>query len=208
MYLNTDKGYTFVEILIALLLSSIIVAGIVSFYIASAKHNTETLNVMRLDQELYAAMNIMENTIQRAGYWAGSSTDPSANPYFAQNNYDIAIFNEGKEINIWYDQNGNGGVRSDDDRFSFRFYGNNCIQIRNITTNHAWKALTDPQVITISNLQFTKTESSPVNLGNGMQLIKRTIKITLTGNLVSDPVITRTLEREILIGNDKYLPIS
>jgi len=201
------KGYTLVEILITLLLSSIIVAGIVSFYIVSAKHNTETLNVMRLDQELSATMNIMENTIQRAGYWAGSSADPSANPYFAQDNYDIAISNEGKEINIWYDQNNDAGTRNDDERFGFKFY-NNRIQIRNITTNHTWTDATDPQVITISNLQFTKTESSPVNLGNGMQLIKRTIKINLTGNLVSDPAITRTLEREILIGNDKYLPIS
>jgi len=202
------KGYTLVETLITLLLSSVIIAGVVSFYIVSTKHNTETLNVMRLDQELYAAMNIMENTIQRAGYWAGSSTNPSANPYFAQNNYDIAISDNGKEINVWYDQNGDGGARSTDERFGFRFYGSNRIQIRNITTNHEWKDVTDPNIITISNLQFTKTESSPINLGNGMQLIKRTAKITLTGNLVSDSAITRTLEREILIGNDKYLPIT
>jgi len=212
--LNKTFGVTLIEMLIALAISSIILVGVVSFYAFATHNSKKSLEIMRLDQELYLVMDVMEKDLRRAGYWSNAQTDIGTgnitNP-FMQAETDIQINNSC--ILFSYDKNNDGALPdlgdANDERYGFRL-SNNIIQYRVSSGNFScdndtgWVDLTDPNVINVSNLSFTQSTDS-VALDSGDTLDKRNITISLTANLVSDTTITRTLTRQIAVRNDKFI---
>jgi septin family protein len=59
-------------------------------------------------------------------------------------------------------------------------------------------------VIKITALSFTLTTS--VLTANGHNLNIRTVNISLTGQLVSDSTVTKTITAHVRARNDKYVP--
>jgi prepilin peptidase dependent protein B len=204
-----QRGLSIIELLIGMIISLIVIAAIIGIFANTIAGSQGVLQRGKLDRDLFAAMDIMANDIQRAGYWV-NATSSTANPFMAGTN--IITTNASTNcITFAYDRATDGAV-STNDQFGYGLSGN-AIQFRQTGSPCAsggagtgWVNLTDPNVITISAFQVTSTNVA-VNAGTGTNATNyRTITITLTGNLNSDPTDTRSITRTINVYNNPYTP--
>ena len=63
-----SKGFTLIEIMVALALTSIIMAGIMAAYISQLKSHVTQQTIVEMQQNLRSAMQHMEKEIRMAGY--------------------------------------------------------------------------------------------------------------------------------------------
>lgn len=214
------KGFSLVELMVVLAINALLFAGLLAIFVADMNHYNKEVNINRLNQQLETVMDLMSNEIRRAGYWANASTDigldQNDNPFMTSTT-DITTNAANNCILFAYDANGNGtlpaiGTGYDDERYGFRLSGQ-AIQIRPPGASFScaagaatWENLTDSNSISISNLTFILTQTT-LTIGSGTQGVKlRSVDITLTGALVSDPTISKTLTQHIRIRNDKFIP--
>ena len=124
-------------------------------------------------------------------------------------------------MSVTYDLNNDGGLPAlnngtSDDRFGYRL-SNQTIQIRAATDQFfscntgVWENLTNPNLIQITNLVFNLTESvealEPANPPPaGPSITIRQVGITMTGQLVSDNAVQRTITSQVRVRNDKFTP--
>jgi type II secretory pathway component PulJ len=211
-------GLTVTEILVSLAVSTIILTGVISFYTLSVKVSKETLNGIRLVQELTLVADVMTNEIQRSGYWSNAASDIGSdqlrNPFMSSST-DIQFNSNNDCILFSYDANGDGilpnvGAASDD-RFGFRLH-NNAIQYRVSGAEFScsgsdaqWINLTDPNVINVSALHFVKNVGV-VDLEGNSVLNLREIVVTITANLSSEPTVSRTFSRTVKVYNNAFIP--
>jgi prepilin peptidase dependent protein B len=217
--LHKHLGFSLTELLISLVLSSIVILAVVSLYASTMASNTATLKITRLDHELRTALNIMANDVRRAGYWGNAysalGTNLNSNPFQAAAT-DLTVNAASNCVLFSYDLNNDGllpalGAGTSDERFGYRLNGN-VLQIRPETyasldcadPSAAWYNLTDPNLVNISAATFTITNAD-VALSTG-SLRTRTIRISLTGNLVTDTTVVRTVTEDVKIRNDLYIP--
>lgn len=72
MFINRLKGFSLVELMVAMVVG-LFVAGIVTtMYISVLRANSTTIQLARLNQDLQAALDIIARDIQRAGYVSGA----------------------------------------------------------------------------------------------------------------------------------------
>ncbi len=218
--LNHSKqfGVTLIELVIAIAISTIIVAALLGLFFMSGKHNRSTIEITKLDSELNLVLNSLARDIQRAGYW-GSAETSSNNPFMQTGTTDIQITG-GNCILMTYDRDSNGalpgvGAGSDDERYGYRLMLG-AIQYRQhgapfdcAAAAANWINLTDTRLVTITAFQLALTTSSVDIDGTGpgtavMQI--RRVTVTITGQLAGDSSVTRTLSRTIKVYNDKYVP--
>lgn len=220
MHINKQqKGFTLLEVMIVLLVSSIVMVGIMALFFNMIKHSRTTVDAGRLDQALHAAMTSMVTDIRRAGYWANAQTS-STNPLMVSGDTDIEVDASGHCILLAYDHDSDGvlpdvGGDTDDERYGYRLI-NNRIQYRPAgavhdcaTSSKNWADLIDSSVIKITALSFVKNEHI-IDLdksGPGTAALSlRSITITLAGELVEDPAAQKTLTQMVKVYNDKYTP--
>lgn len=209
-----SKGFTLLELLIAMAVGMVIIAGTLTAFFVMIKQNRGLLEVSRLDRDLNNTMNIIATDIQRAGYW-GSATTSNSNPYMVTGSTDITVTG-GNCILFTYDVNGDGtlpavGTGSDDERYGYRLT-NGAIQFRPSGASfscaaaaNVWTNLTDPNVMTITAFNVVLTNTA-LSLGGSATTNIRVVALTLTGQLVSDSQITKTITRTVRVYNDKYAP--
>lgn len=210
-------GFTFVELMIALVISTFVAVTLITLFLANVQHYQKSLNANKLNLQLEAVLDIMATEIRRAGYWSNAQSnvgvDANNNPFMAAAT-DIAVSNNNC-ILFTYDHNGTGtlpslGTGSDDDRYGFQL-SNNAIQER---TNGAtfvcpatdWENITDPNVVTITALTFTLNPVTYTAGPGARGLTSRSVDISVTGQLVSDATVTNTLTQHVRLRNDKFIP--
>jgi len=222
MQLNKHRllGFTLTELMIALVINAFIFLSLVNVFSANVTHYTATLNANRLNQQLQAALQLMTGDIRRAGYWSNArndvGTNQNNNPYMASG-YDISVGGTGNScILLSYDRNSNGSLplitsTADDERYGYRL-SNQAIQARPWGATYSctapatnWENMTDTTIVNITSLTFTLNSKSVAVSGSGNILV-RSVDITVTGSLVIDPTVTKTLTQHIKIRNDKYVP--
>lgn len=220
---KTNQGYTFIELMVALVISAGLLTGLLAMYSTNVKHSSSALHASRLHEELQASMSTMANDIRRAGYSANASNDLATgsnnNPFMASGT-DVTIVG-GNCITFAYDQDKDGslptiGTAGDDERYAYRL-SNQAIQTRISNSEFSctapstsWEDITDPSIVSITALAFTKTERT-VELNadvtsNTAEMRLRSVDISLTGQLVSDASVTETLSHRVRIRNDKFAP--
>jgi prepilin peptidase dependent protein B len=212
-----QSGFTFVELLTALAINIVLMAGLITIFMSNINHYRTSINMNRLNQQLQTTMLVMTNEIRRAGYWSNSQSDlgsPTNNNPFMASGVDIAV--SGNCILFAYDSNNNGslpaiGAGSDDERYGFRLSGQT-IQARpygaafNCATAAAnWENITDSNIIQITALTFTLNSSTIVTGPGNKGITQRSVDITMTGRLTSNNAITKTLTKHVRIMNDKFL---
>jgi len=214
-----QTGTSLAELLVAIAVSLIVLIGMTTVTVTSLHRSRDNLMTIRLEEQLRAAIDIMTNDIQRAGYWKNASTDigqnTNSNPFMASG-ADISIPSSSC-ILFTYDHNNTGSLPTintgtDDDRYGYRLSGG-AIQTRPVTAAFdcaagagAWENLTDPNVVNISSLQFTTIPAAGyqvVTVGSHTVTI-REIQIKITGSLVSDSSVSRTVTEKVRVRNDKY----
>lgn len=213
-------GLTLIEMLVALAVNMILLAALLAILASYINHYNRTSHSAMLDQQLQTAMQIMVNDIRRAGYWANASTDVNTagnNNPFQASNVDIAVNGSNNCILFAYDYDNNGTLPSissgaDDERYGFRLISGT-LQARppgatfscTAATNN-WENLTNSNVVTITALTFIlNTYSVPAGQANPSMKV-RSVDITLTGRLVADTSIIKTITQHVRIRNDKYVP--
>lgn len=210
------KAFTLLELIIAMSMGMIIMVGTIAVFLALLKQNRALLEVNRLDRDLNNAMSIMVTDIQRAGYWGLASTSKT-NPFMTVGSTDITV-TSGNCILFTYDSNGNGtlpavGTGTDDKRYGYRLSGG-AIQYRPVSSTNfscassagTWTNLTDPNVVTITALSFVLNNTA-ITIGGGPATTNlRQVVITITGQLVKDATLTKTITRTVRVYNDRYAP--
>lgn len=206
--------------MVALVVNAIVFTALMGVFIANLDHYTKVINTNRLNQQLQGALQIMTADIRRAGYWANANNDIGAdansNPFMASG-ADITIGASNTCILFTYDRNGDGslpsiGSSSDDERYGYRLSGG-AIQTRPwgasfscSAANSAWENVTDPTVVTITALTFTLTTQTLATGPGTAALNMRSVDISVTGQLVNDSTVTKTLTQHVRIRNDKFTP--
>jgi type IV pilus assembly protein PilW len=223
--MKKQTGYTLIEIMIALLLGLIIISATIAIYVNTIKGSTDTINSARLNHDLESVMSLMVNDIRRAGYWGGAivGADSSTNP-FTTGTADIQI-PSASCILYSYDADGDGLVETGE-YYGFNLDGSTIdMRLTGATTancaNGSWNALTVSEIVNITALSFTLTYKclnvtttvsynmlcaavTAANLATGAKAVEsRQIDITLTGRLVNDPTVTKTLTGSAKVRSDR-----
>lgn len=215
--LKKMKGFTFVELLVALAVNLVLFAGLITIFLSNIKYYHTSINVNRLNQQLQTVVLLMSNEIRRAGYWANAQNDIGSttnnNPFMAGGT-DITV--SGSCILFTYDSNSDGSLPSiasgsDDERYGFRLSGQT-LQARTYgsaydcaTAAGNWDNVTDSNVIQITALTFTLNTYTIATGPGNKGLVQRSVDISITGRLTSDNTVTKTLTKHVRIMNDKFL---
>ena len=93
--INKKHGFTFIELVVAMAISSFVMAGIISVYWAQTKSNRKQQQLVERQQNLRAVLFLMEKDIRLAGY------DPTK--------ADIAGIVDAKQDTIQFTMNIGGG---------------------------------------------------------------------------------------------------
>lgn len=216
-------GFTLVEMLIGLSVGTVLTFGIVVFYSNTSKISSQTLRTVRLENEMQTVMTMMKNDIRRAGYTANAAAlidTGTINPFMEKDLSDIRVPNSSC-ILFTYDLNKDGilptiNTVNSDERFGYRL-SNQTIQTRATTdtkfacNSGSWENLTNANLIQITNLTFTLTQSvEALDVTNppptGASITVRHVNINITGQLALDNTIQRTMTSELKVRNDKYTP--
>src|SRR3989338_6734940 len=101
-------GYTLVEMLITLALSTVIIAGVLSVSTYMLKKNNDVVLRNQINSDLHTILMIMAQDIRRAGYWNKADQDigtgKNTNP-FMRPSIDLVI-NKNKNCILYaYDKN-------------------------------------------------------------------------------------------------------
>lgn len=182
---SKQKGFTLIELMIALLIGLIVVAATLTVYLITVNSSSDTVRSAKLNNDLDSAMLFMINDIRRAGYWAGAipGSDPKMNP-FTQ----VPVANQGQPnvhipstdcILYSYDYNGNTVV-DEDEYFGFKLENDEirfrtsivdattyptCIGVACCNAaNGNWQSITDNNIISINSLTISDSNSKCQNI--------------------------------------------
>lgn len=211
--LRNQKGISIIEILMALVISSIITAAVISLLSNSLTTSSQLTKTAKLDQMLNNILETIAQDVQRAGYNANATT--SATNVFFNAPDDVSINASTNCITFSYQIDSNTTPVTSN-RFGYRLNTtNNAIEYRTSGTDcasGAWNNFTDPNIISIDNFSIPAVNTTNINPQTGNTSTTspytqyRSVTITITGKLVSDPSVTRTITRTIKIYNNKYVP--
>lgn len=219
MFKKASQGFTFVELLVALVVNVILLSALLSVFSNNMTHYNDTISSDSLNEQLQSVLQLMENDIRRAGYWGNASSDIKSgqnnNPFMAGAT-DISVPNSSC-ILFSYDYDSNGSVSSitsanDDEHYGFRLNGTS-IQTRPPgapfncgAAANTWENVTNPHIVNITNLSFTlSTTTVPVGQAHPTMTL-RTVTISVTGQLVNNASISKTYTQTVKVQNDKYAP--
>ncbi|WP_019613146.1 prepilin-type N-terminal cleavage/methylation domain-containing protein [Psychromonas ossibalaenae] len=200
--LTKHHGFSLVELLIALLLGSVLLAMVIGLYVTGISSGSKSLKYSRLRTDLQSIMSIMETDIRRAGFGGsefmvasgGSKTVDSINS--ADENCIVYYYNHNVASEI-----------SDSNKMGIRFEApENEIQFGtgvdplagNCYSSGTWTALSDKQFIKITGLKFSESIVS-----NAASTI-RSVSINLTGELVSDSSFTHSISTTVQVRNLEF----
>lgn len=202
-----QEGFTLIELMIGMLVGLITVAATVSAVTAVVLSNRDYLKMTRLNQELSAAMNLMIRDLRRAGYSGAADGSSETNDFMTQDlavpaNYtDIEIAAGNSCITFTYDADGDGVVDTSatDERFGYRLNGG-AVEFRKEgkkCDESGWEDLTDPNAVNITGLTFVQ------DLNYVTAIAIRYIDITLSGHILNDPAVARTISERVRVRNDR-----
>lgn len=219
MLKKQQQGLSLIELMVALLIGSILIVGVLAVVATTLKESTRNLQKQRLMIEIQSAMNDMVYDIRRAGYWSNATSmvgsNANTNPFMTTADITTPTSNC---ILLSYDINNNSSLPNlntnpDDERYGYRL-SNGAIQARITSTSYdcssstGWVNTTDPNVIKVTNLTFTlSTPTTNINnTGSTSTMTERLVDIAITAQLVNDTSVTTTLNQTVKVYNDLFTP--
>ena len=197
------RGFTLVELMVALVVGLVVTLAAVSFVASVAKANSENLRVTRLTQELRSLSEVMSRELRRARFVAdpvgliGTGGVPNNDTLEPRDAATDAPANPGDCIVFEYDEPPDPPAAAVTVSRSIRLVGTDIVFNPNGTGCTGGSVLNSPQV-QITALQFTRDASSPSRYD-----------ITVTGRLTSSPAgtglegLTRTFRQTVYVRSGK-----
>lgn len=198
-----QKGFSLVELLIALLLGSVLLAMVIGLYVTSVSSGAKSLKYSRLRTDLQSIISVMETDIRRAGYGGHDFMVGSG----ATQTVDI----DPECIVYYYNHDGSASI-TDANKMAFRFipaeheiqFGTGVGPLAGdcySSGNGNWTALSDKQFIKITALDFTDLTGSGASSASATM---RSVQIELTGELVSDSRYTHSIRTRVQVRNLEF----
>lgn len=197
-------GFTFVEVLICLVLGSLLLSMVIGLYITNVTGSTKMLQMSRLRTDLQALVGVIENDIRRAGYGGdqfmvgldqGKMVDSSNSSIqkcivYSYNYNDAATPTSSHVMAFRY-----SAINE-----SIQFGRNVDRQAINCLNGGYWVNLTDPDFLKITELNFTEiSDTNP-----DTQVTLRSIQITITGELVENSEYSYQIATQIQVRNREF----
>jgi prepilin peptidase dependent protein B len=195
--LTNKKGYSLVELMLALLLGSVLLAMVIGLYVTSVSSGAKSLKYSRLRTDLQSIMSIMETDIRRAGYGGSEFLVGSG----ATKMVDTLTSGTSKCIVYSYNHNSAATI-TDTNRMGFRLFDNE-IQFgsgvdplaTNCYSEGSWEGFSDKNFIKITDMTFTESVVS------GAAASIRSVEINLSGELVADSRYQHALNTTVQVRN-------
>lgn len=113
------SGVTLIELLVGIVLALVALLAVLGIYLGTLRANTDTIQAMRLNQDLRGAMMVITSDLRRAGYW--NQAINAANPFRLQDTLgfrspDVSC------VRYEYDRDQDGGI-DPEERFGFWLQG-------------------------------------------------------------------------------------
>jgi len=215
MFNQKQAGLTLIEMMIAMVLGLFVIAVIITVFSTNVRSSTESIKMIRLNQELRGVMTMMVDELKRAGY----SKEPTVSAFMDELNFTSTC------ARYSYDEDDSaalGDTTTDaDERFGFRLNSNTIEWAKSATgagcTGGTWTSISDPNLASITTLNFDISGSINTDgVSSGSTAFTTTtdgtvsvydVTITLTGSTdlphssaANDP--RRTLIETIRIRNE------
>lgn len=204
-----QSGFSLIELMIAITLGLLLLAGIVTLFQNSMKSNGDLAASKRLENNLHATLDLIARDLRRSG----GMGDPlrqlmgATNPFGRDAPSALAGETANSCMTFRYDLNGNGvlDTNAPDERFGFRLR-QGVVQLRgggqscSADVGSAWSEVTTASVVEITTLQFDVISSTVRGI------TQQAVRVGIAGRLVADPLVTRALSRNVRVRNDSYAP--
>ena len=200
--LKADNGFSLIELLIALLLGSMLLAMVISLYVTTVSSGAKNLKYSRLRTDLQSIISLMETDIRRAGYGGSEFMVGSG----ASKTVDSINSADKDCIVYYYNHDGSTSIR-DANKMGFRLnHDKHEIQFgtgvdplaANCYDSGYWRALSDKQFIKITSLAFTESEVSRASA------TMRSVQIDITGELVSESKAQHSITTKVQVRNLEF----
>jgi prepilin-type N-terminal cleavage/methylation domain-containing protein len=212
--LNSNRfgqhGFTLIELLIAMLIGLIILSAVLGMFVSMIKADTDNIKAIQLNQELRGVMSLITRDLRRAGANRNAAVDATdgtpSNPFSVAGGTRLAIAanaqaNANSCVTYTYDE-ANSGVVDAGENFGFRWdSAMNAVETRAAGAACGavgWTNVTDPTLVSVTGLTFTDT--TVVEAGINI----RQITVILSGQLVRDATVTRTITETVKLRNDEF----
>lgn len=202
-----QRGVGLVELMISLVIGMIVIAGALSMVSSTFGANASQMKMSRLNNELRIAMSSITRDMRRSGHNSWTIAQLTAGVYTPspQPTSVVTTTSGSESVVMHYDENADGLYPTTEptETYSFR-YNNNTIEAKiGTATAGTWNAIVDPSVIEItffsienlSQLLPKATTLGPFDITLPMY------SITITGRLVRDPTVVRTLQETVRLRN-------
>jgi prepilin peptidase dependent protein B len=204
--LRKQLGFTLIELLIAMAIGLLLVAAVITLYVSMAGSNIDHLKSIRLNHELRSTLALMARDIRRAGHNQDAATESTAaisiNPYSTNSGTVITVDVSNASIAFSYDADGDASIETYGYRFNTTDGTVDYCDNESGTACSDWEALTDEDLIEITDLSFNYEPTTVVSSG---ALAGRQVTISLTGELRSDTDFTKTVGEVVKIRNGHSL---
>ncbi|PKF62005.1 pilus assembly protein PilW [Psychromonas sp. psych-6C06] len=196
---TSKRGFSLVELLIALLLGTVLLAMVIGLYVTGVSTGAKSLKYSRLRTDLQSIVAMMETDFRRAGY-GGSDYLVGAS-----SNKTIDINASNDCIVYYYNHNDTATVESSNQMaFSFK---DNTVKFKSgvgkvanvvcaVTTG--WTDVSDNNFIKITALSLTESVTSSASA------TMRSVKIDLSGELVSDSNYAHSIATRVQVRNLEF----
>jgi len=213
----SQRGAGIIELMVGVTVGLIAMAGVLGLLGGHLRGNTDLIRTTRLNNELRGAMDLIVRDLRRAGYWGDAVSGvwyPNipqllTNPFYA---VDTAATGE---IGYSYDADGNGVMGGNENFRLRRSTATGTIELQQLDAAGALAGttpITDTDLTNITTLTFEPLDRTAtttcLTAGAGPAaptppIVRiRQITVTLTGQLRTDPTVTRTLTEAVRLRND------
>jgi len=172
---NTSRGLTLIELMIALSIGMIILGALTSTFILQRKAYNTQEHVIEMTQIARAAMDIIVREVRMAGYFNPANPmqqDSAANPHF------VGIPNAIARLEILADLTGDGDTDDENERIIYSFDSANKL----IRRNTGGGAQPFAENIQAFSFLYFDADSNPATSDAAI----RKIRITITARTVKD----------------------
>jgi prepilin peptidase dependent protein B len=251
---RSQAGLTITELMITIALGMSVISSVLVGYLATYTSSMNTLAGSKLSQELGTMMSVMVSEFRRIGYTSNikSANFPTDNAFSVVDMTAMEVFNNmtsntqqsatgsGSCIVYAYDRDEDGvvdaaelsGFRLNAGTVQMRTAGNTADPDTCATTDNTWVDLTDPGLVTVTELTFDLAGSVCLNTrepnnadddadgtidnaeevdcyddvpaasSGDITVETRQIAITLTGELTNDAFVNMTLTQNVRVRNE------
>lgn len=217
--INRQNGFSLVELMVALVIGSIFTLSAVTVMSNSLARSSDSVRMVQLSQELRATMNMVSGEIRRSGF----DIDPLA--YYQSDRAVTSgltmgtLDGEGNAscLQISYEDKTGATWNAVYSLFTVDSVGRIAVNMEADATcataasDDGWNQITDPDLTHITALTISRlVDETDMGInpatGNTVQLGTESVQISITGQLVEDATISRTVVNEMNLRN-RYLSV-